>query len=121
MWDSKKKVQEQATKALKKLCSAIDSKDVEPFIQMLQLPSFKQSQLQLFPSQFLYWKEVSRRERLLPSVQKVGANLKNSKFEQVKDFAAKVVQNLSVRTDSDDEDWKVDMLPLLKAFLWYRR
>mmetsp|Transcript_4820 Transcript_4820/g.9595 ORF Transcript_4820/g.9595 Transcript_4820/m.9595 type:complete len:1042 (+) Transcript_4820:167-3292(+) len=35
MWDSKNKVKKQATKSLKKLCSAIDNKDVEPFIPSL--------------------------------------------------------------------------------------
>jgi len=35
MWDSKTKVKKQATKSLKKLCTAIDNKDVEPFIPAL--------------------------------------------------------------------------------------
>eukprot|EP00924_Labyrinthula_sp_SR-Ha-C_P015975 snap_masked-scaffold_4-processed-gene-15.10-mRNA-1 protein AED:0.00 eAED:0.00 QI:0/-1/0/1/-1/1/1/0/1032 len=35
MWDSNKKVKKAATKALKKLCAAIDNKDVEPFIPTL--------------------------------------------------------------------------------------
>jgi len=35
MWDSNKKVKKQATKSLKKLCAAIDNKDVEPFIPTL--------------------------------------------------------------------------------------
>lgn len=35
MWDSKKQVKKQATKSLKKLCSAIDNKDVEPFVPKL--------------------------------------------------------------------------------------
>jgi elongation factor 3 len=215
MWDSNKKVQKAATKALKKLCSAIDNKDVEPFIPTLisaistpkeveecvhnlaattfvqtvtaaalsiTVPlldrGFKERKIATIRKCAVITENMAKLvenpadvapfmpvlephlaraknevadpecrtrcaaahqellnisnraekaqveeadfdkvvEGLVMVFEKADMNLEDEKLKEVKEYAGKVVQYLSVRIDADEEDWKEDLLPLLRIF-----
>lgn len=216
MWDSNKKVKKQATKSLKKLCSAIDNKDVEPFIPTLisaistpeeveecvhnlAATTFVQTvtasalsiTVPLLDRGFRERKVATKRKcavitenmaklvenpahvapfmpvlephlarskeevadpecrtrcaaahqellnisnraeqstveppkeaevinQLTKVLTKVGGDAKDGKFALVNQFLIKVVQNLAINPDGDAEDWKEDLVPIMKVYL----